>query len=1492
MERMSMTEYLYKDEDFKDNCGFGLIAQQQGKPTHQLVLYALQALKRMTHRGGISSDGKTGDGCGILVTIADHFFRENTPFKLPENYAIGMVFLSRDKTKYNRTKQIFSSELKHRKINIIGWRKVPVNDQCLGKLAREKQPVIEQVFVSPAKASSIQSFENALFLARRHTEQKITNDATFHICSLSTKLISYKGLMMPEDIAHYYRDLKNPGFKSFICVFHQRFSTNTLPHWSLAQPFRMLAHNGEMNTIKGNRQWAEARSPLLKSKICPEIKTLQPLICQTGSDSYSVDNMLEVLTQGGLDIFNALRLMIQPAWSNVSHMSPNLKAFYHYNRLHCEPWDGPAGLVITDGRYAICALDRNGLRPARWLLSGNQYLMVASEAGVFDSPELTITARSRIGAGEILALDTLTGKIYQKHDIDMMLQKQYTYQQWVRTHVTYVTYDRYKEQQLLSQNLCHTASGKTANIAVWKKLFLLSKEDISRIIYPLTKNAQEPVSSMGDDTPIAVMSEQIRSPYDYFRQQFAQVTNPPIDSLRETVVMSVEVALGPLRNVFAKKEEEFTNIKLSSPVLSCTEFRSLFTLPEDKRLTAKTFSLHYSPDQSMKKAISLLCDAVEKAVEKGNTLIHLTDNYISTEKIPIPAVFAVSAVHQHLIKKQIRAFTNLIVETATTHNPHHFAVLLGFGANAIYPYLAYTLVINSIGADKKNTTEAKACHQYRKGIIKGLLKMMSKMGISTMVSYQGAQLFQVVGLSREILTLCFSTQKNYIDGARFTDFHNEQLYLSERAWMPTAPEIVGGIQKFMYKGEYHALNPDVVQSLQKAVNTGDPFAYKEYAELINKRKPAMIRDLLALNIAKTPIPVSQTESKRDIIRRFDSAAMSLGALSPEAHESIAEAMNRLGGRSNSGEGGEDPKRFGTIKNSKIKQIASGRFGVTPHYLVNAEVLQIKIAQGAKPGEGGQLPGEKVNDLIAQLRYSSPGVTLISPPPHHDIYSIEDLAQLIFDLKSVNPIAKVAVKLVSGPGVGTVAAGVAKAYADIITISGHDGGTGASPVSSTLYAGSPWEIGLAEAQQALVANNLRDKIILQTDGGLKTGLDVIKAALLGADSFAFGTTPMIALGCKFLRCCHLNNCATGIATQNLYLRNHHYSGTVEKAMNFFTFIAEEVRNLLSLLGASTIQDIIGRTDLLRQIEGNTNKQRQLNLTPIFGDKNLLNTHPHAYGYKNNPPFDKAELAMRIQKDCEHLIEEKISGKFQYIITNQDRSIGANLSGKIAQLHGNQGMKDTPIRLDFTGSAGQSFGVWNAGGLHLFLYGEANDYVGKGMAGGKIVITPPSSLNSAEKPSAICGNTCLYGATGGECFIAGSAGERFAVRNSGCNAVIEGVGDHCCEYMTRGCVTVLGQTGHNFGAGMTGGIAYILDTERNFVDRYHHNSIDITRISIEEMEEPRQLLYNIILAHIRETESAWAQEILDGFNDYIEFFWLATPKASQIQSLLNQIHGRPE
>ncbi|MCE5989661.1 glutamate synthase large subunit [Pseudomonas sp. 5FOS] len=1477
---------LYHPEEFKDNCGFGLIAHMTGEPSHHLLQTAMQALTCMTHRGGINADGKTGDGCGLLMQKPDQFLRavaqEHFAVELPRQYAVGMVFFNQDPVKAEAARANMDREIINAGLKLVGWRKVPIDTSVLGRLALERLPQIEQVFIG-GEGLSDQEFAIKLFSARRRSSVANAHDADHYICSFSHKTIIYKGLMMPRDLAAFYPDLGDERLQTAICVFHQRFSTNTLPKWPLAQPFRFLAHNGEINTITGNRNWAMARRTKFANDLIPDLEELGPLVNRVGSDSSSMDNMLELMVTGGIDLFRGVRMLVPPAWQNVETMDADLRAFYEYNSMHMEPWDGPAGIVMTEGRHAVCLLDRNGLRPARWVTTKNGYITLASEIGVWDYKPEDVIAKGRVGPGQIFAVDTETGQILDTDAIDNRLKSRHPYKRWLRQHALRIQATLTDDQGV--------ASYDADQLKQYMKMFQVTFEERDQVLRPLGEQGQEAVGSMGDDTPMAVLSQRVRSPYDFFRQQFAQVTNPPIDPLREAIVMSLEICLGAERNIFQESPEHASRVILSSPVISPAKWRSLMNL-EREGFDRQLIDLNYEESVGLEAAIRNIADQAEEAVRAGKTQLVLSDRYIAPGKLPVHASLAVGAVHHRLTEQGLRCDSNILVETATARDPHHFAVLLGFGASAVYPYLAYEVLADLIRTGEVLGDLDEVFKYYRKGISKGLLKILSKMGISTIASYRGAQLFEAIGLSEEVVGLSFKGVSSRIKGARFADLESDQKLLAAEAWSARKPIQQGGLLKFVHGGEYHAYNPDVVNTLQAAVQQGDYAKFKEYTTLVDQRPVSMIRDLLKVKVADQPLPLEQIEPLEAILKRFDSAGISLGALSPEAHEALAEAMNRLGARSNSGEGGEDPSRYGTIKSSKIKQVATGRFGVTPEYLVNAEVLQIKVAQGAKPGEGGQLPGGKVNGLIAKLRYAVPGVTLISPPPHHDIYSIEDLAQLIYDLKQVNPQALVSVKLVAEAGVGTIAAGVAKAYADLITISGYDGGTGASPLTSIKYAGAPWELGLAETHQTLRGNDLRGKVRVQTDGGLKTGLDVIKAAILGAESFGFGTAPMIALGCKYLRICHLNNCATGVATQNDKLRKDHYIGTVDMVINFFTFVAEETREWLAKLGVRSLGELIGRTDLLDVLPGDTERQQYLDLSPLLGSSHIPADKPQFCEVDKNPPFDQGELAEKMVEMAMPAIRDQAGGEFSLDICNCDRSIGARVSGEIARLHGNQGMAAAPITFRFKGTAGQSFGVWNAGGLNLHLEGDANDYVGKGMTGGKVTIVPPAGSPFETQHSAIVGNTCLYGATGGKLFAAGTAGERFAVRNSGAHAVVEGTGDHCCEYMTGGFVCVLGKTGYNFGSGMTGGFAYVLDMDNTFVDKLNHELVEIQRISGEAMEAYRSHLARVLAEYVEETGSEWGRELSENLDDYVRRFWLVKPKAANLKQLLSSTRANPQ
>ena len=1478
---MTTQQGLYRPEFERDSCGFGLIVQMDDQPSHWVVETAIGALERMTHRGAIAADGKTGDGCGLLMKKPDRFLRQKAKeagIKLDARgpYAVGNIFLSQETAKAERARAVLAEACAAQGLTLAGWRKVPVNPEACGAEALRTLPQVEQAFITGGKDGS--PFDLAVFKARRRAEKTLEaeGDSDFYITSLSSRVLVFKGLVMPAYLPVFYKDLGDEDLESSLCVFHQRFSTNTMPKWRLAQPFRFLAHNGEINTVEGNRKWALARASKFQCANLPDIREIAPLVTMDGSDSQSLDNMLEVLLAGGMDLFQAMRALIPPAWQNVENLDPDLRAFYEYNSLQMEPWDGPAGIVLTDGRYAACATDRNGLRPTRYVITRNRVLTIASEIGVYDYAPESVLEKGRLRPGQIIAVDTENGSLLRPADIDKMLAGRRPYKQWLKQNIK-------RLEAVLIDDAGKLEKLPADEVAVFQKMFNLSYEERDQVLRVLAESGQETVGSMGDDTPFAVLSQKNRSLYDYFRQQFAQVTNPPIDPLREQIVMSLECSLGGEHSMFEETPERAARLLVDSPVLSETKYRKLLSL-HDQGYAHAVIDLNYEPSVGLEAAIRAVCDQAVAAVRAGTVVVILSDRALARGKLPIHALLATGAVHARLINEGLRLDCNLVIETATARDSHQFACLLGYGASVIYPYLAYASLYHMVETGEiKGKDLPYLAQAYRKGINKGLYKIISKMGISTIGSYRGAQLFETVGLHDEVVELCFEGTVNRIQGARFADLEAEQASLAAIAWNPRKTVDQGGLLKYVHNGEYHAYNPDVINTLHAAVQTGDYAKYQEFARLVNTRPVAMFRDLIKFRGDLKPISIDEVEPVEAILKRFDSAGMSLGALSPEAHEALATAMNRLGGRSNSGEGGEDPKRYGTEKNSKIKQVASGRFGVTPAYLSSAEVLQIKVAQGAKPGEGGQLPGDKVNDQIAGLRYAKPGVALISPPPHHDIYSIEDLAQLIFDLKQVNPSALVSVKLVSGPGVGTIAAGVAKAYADLITISGYDGGTGASPITSVKYAGTPWELGLSETHQTLRMNGLREKVRVQTDGGLKTGVDVVKAAILGAESFGFGTAPMVALGCKYLRICHLNNCATGVATQDKVLRLSHFIGLPEMVMNYFKFVAQETREMLASIGVRSLSELIGRTDLVEIAPGESDKQNNLDLSPILSAAGMVHESGHSC-ISGNPPHDKGELAEQMVKDALSAIENKSGGVFEYEVRNIHRSIGARLSGEIAKRHGNLGMSDAPITFRLTGTAGQSFGVWNAGGLHLELEGDANDYVGKGMAGGRITIRPPRGSRFKSSETAIIGNTCLYGATGGELFAAGTAGERFGVRNSGVKAVVEGCGDHGCEYMTGGVVVILGEAGVNFGAGMTGGFAYVLDEQRNFVDRYNHELIDTHRIVAEHMEAHQHYLRSVIQEHVNATGSAWGQQILDDWRDFVGKFWLVKPKAADIGSLL--------
>ncbi len=1472
---------IYQREEQRDNCGFGLIAHLDGEPSHRLVRIAIGALDRMDHRGAIGADGKTGDGCGLLLQKPDDFFQavaREQGFRLANRYGVGVIFLGHGPERLAAVQGVFTEELERETLTLAGWRDVPRDPGVLGDIARSSMPAMIQVFVNGPYGWGPRDFERRLYMVRRRIEKRLTDDPDFYICSLSNLVVVYKGLCRPGDLPRFYPDLGDLRLQAASCLFHQRFSTNTLPRWQLAQPFRYLAHNGEINTISGNRQWARNRSYKLRSPLLPDMQEAAPFVGSEGSDSASLDNMLEVFLAGGMDLFRAFRLLIPPAWQNHPEMDEDLRAFYDFNSMHMEPWDGPAGIVMSDGRFAACGLDRNGLRPARYVVTRDRLITLASEVGIWDYSADEVVEKGRVGPGELLVIDTMNGRIWSSWDIDNELKARHPYREWMQQNCHCLI----PFGQIEDDHQTGRSSLIDEHLLTYQKLFGYSLDEIDQVIRVLGETGHEAVASMGDDAPMAVLSEQPRLLFDYFRQKFAQVTNPPIDPLREQHVMSLATCIGREHNVFDETIGQAHRYQFASPILVSSDVQQLKAL-DDQFYRHAVIDLSYRPEEGLEQAVRRMVDNGLEQARAGTVLLILSDRAIAPDRLPIPAAMAVGALQSGLAAHNLRCDTNIVVESGEVRDPHHMAVLIGFGATAIYPYLAYETLARLVADGTIRLPLRTVVGNYRAGINKGLLKIISKMGISTISSYRCAQLFEAVGLGPAVVERCFHGVASRIGGADFSDIQQDSARRAKLAWKVFKPLPAAGFFKYMHAGEYHAYNPDVVQTLQKAVRSNDWQDYCRYAELVNERPVSSLRDLLRLEDAATPLALEEVEEERQFYRRFDSAAMSIGALSPEAHEALAIAMNRLGGFSNSGEGGEDASRFGTERVSRIKQVASGRFGVTPEYLMSAEVIQIKIAQGAKPGEGGQLPGDKVTAMIAKLRHSLPGITLISPPPHHDIYSIEDLAQLIFDLKQINPRALVSVKLVSEPGVGTIAAGVAKGYADMITISGYDGGTGASPLSSVKYAGSPWEIGLVETHTALVENGLRAKIRLQVDGGLKTGLDIVKAAILGAESFGFGTAPLIAMGCKYLRICHLNNCATGVATQDETLRRDHFSGTPELVMNYFRFLVRETRMWLARLGVARLIDLIGRTDLLAVIDGRTERQRRLCLDGLLAAPQVP---PGSVVYQrdDNTPHDPGRLNLELVDRFAPAVEAASGDRGFFPVRNTDRSIGAPLSGLIAQRHGNQGMAGNPITVELRGTAGQSFGVWNAGGLHLVLTGDANDYVGKGMAGGLLVIKPPAGVSYRSHESVIIGNTCLYGATGGRLFAAGRAGERFAVRNSGARAVVEGIGDNGCEYMTGGVVTVLGETGINFGAGMTGGFAYVLDEFDRFGLRVNPELVDV--LPLGEAPHFAEHLHGIISAHLAETGSRRAEQILDDFSGFSSRFKLVKPKGLRVEELLGK------
>ena len=1483
---------LYSAANEHDACGVGMVVNIHGGKSHELVDNALRVLENMEHRGAETRD-KTGDGAGILLQIPHEFILlQGIPVPEKGRYGTGLVFLPKDNALQSEVLSIMIEEIEREGLNLMHLRTVPTNPEVLGVAAREVEPAVKQIFINGVSEDRAPELERILYKIRKKTENRVAalGEAyeDFYICSLSSKNIIYKGMLTSGQLRRYFSDLSNSYFTSGLALVHSRFSTNTFPKWKLAQPFRYLCHNGEINTVRGNRGWMKARESVLSSPALGDIKEIRPILQDDMSDSASLDNVFEFLVMSGMSLPQAMAILVPESFNDKNPISEDLKAFYEYYSILMEPWDGPAALMFSDGRFAGGMLDRNGLRPSRYTITKGGMMVVASEVGVMDFDPSEVVSKGRLQPGKILLIDTQEGKIYYDGEIKAKLAAEHPYREWLST-------NRIQLENLKSGrkvvNSVENFERKLMN-------FGFGQEDIDRTVIPMCTQGQEPVAAMGNDTPLAVISDKPQIFFNYFRQQFAQVTNPAIDPIREELVMSLTEYIGRVGSgILTPDESNCHMVRLPQPILTNAQLDILCNI-RYKGFNTKKLPILFEVSggaSALRQAIDDLCHEAEKAVDDGVNYIILSDRDIDANHAAIPSLLAVSAVHHYLISVQKRVQTALIVESGEIREVMHAALLLGYGASAICPYMTFAVLDDLVKRHKVQEEYATAEANYIKAVDKGLKKIMSKMGISTIRSYQGAKIFESIGLSEDLLRRYFGTEISTIGGVGLREIAADAIRLHNEAFKPAEiNEFLPNNGQFSYRhdGIQHAWNPETIAELQIATRLGSYKKFKEWSKKVDqKEKPIFIRDFFDFKRSATPTPLDEVEPVESIVKHFVTGAMSFGALSIEAHEALALAMNKLGARSNTGEGGEDNARYhsevdGVSLSSKTKQIASGRFGVTAEYLVNAEEIQIKVAQGAKPGEGGQLPGFKVNEVIAKTRNAIPGISLISPPPHHDIYSIEDLAQLIFDLKNINPTAAVSVKLVAESGVGTIAAGVAKAKADLIVISGAEGGTGASPASSMRFAGISPEIGLAETQQTLVINGLRNQVRLQTDGQLKTARDVISMALLGADEFAFGTLPLIVLGCVMMRKCNTNTCPVGVATQDERLRAR-FMGRSEYVVNFFTFLAEEVREYLSQMGVRKLKDIIGRTDLIVtnpavqkegvEIDKNTlAKWESLDFSRLLhqpaSDKSL---------FWDRGAFTKIanELNEKILNDFAETVvspkggHERVS-EASYMIKNTDRAVGTMLAGEIARRYGEEGLPDNSVNIKFKGSAGQSFGAFAVKGMTLKLEGETNDYFGKGLSGGRIAILPPARRGDdfVAEDNIIAGNTGLYGATTGELYVNGRVGERFGVRNSGATAVIEGAGDHCCEYMTGGRVVVLGEVGRNFAAGMSGGVAYVWDKNHNF--DYFCN-MDMVEINLVEETAYRKELKELIRKHYLYTGSALAGRMLDNWNQYIEEFIQVVP-----------------
>ena len=1485
---------LYDPQFEHDSCGVGFVCDIQGKRSNEIIKQGLEVLKRLAHRGATGSDPKTGDGAGILIQIPHSFLKsvcEKDKIQLPDfgGYGSGVVFLPKDEKERTAVKSIFEKQISAEGQKFLGWRKVPVDNSDIGETAKQSEPVMEQVFIGKGENlkddKDGQAFERKLYVIRKTVENQIRfsdfkQKSFFYVPSLSYKTIAYKGQFTPEQVENYYLDLKESSLQSSICLVHSRYSTNTFPTWDLAQPFRYLAHNGEINTLRGNINWMKAKESLLQSELFGnDLKKILPAIVPGGSDSAMFDNVFELLVLAGRPLEQVMSMMIPAAWEHNKLLDRKFKDFYLYNNCVMEPWDGPAAMAFTDGSSIGAVLDRNGLRPARYIVTKGNLVVMASEMGVLDIEPNKILKSGRLEPGKMLFIDTITGRIIEDYEIKTSMASKYPYGDWISKNM--IDLDSLPESAYDRKSI--SIPPKSKDILLDLKAFGYSREDLKVIIKPMVETSQEPVGAMGNDTPPALLSKKPQMIYSYFKQLFAQVTNPAIDPIREEVVMSLESYLGSKKNLFEDGEQNCKRLCVKRPVLTNEELSRILSIRESS-FKAKKISVLYSVknEGEFLNAIDGICNQAENAIKEGYGILILSDRGAGMDSAAIPMLLAVGAVHQHLVKRSERARVSIIAESGEPREINHYTALFAFGVDLINPYLAYESIEYLVSEKDINLSSAdEAIKHYIKAVYKGIQKVLSKMGISTLQSYRGAQIYEILGLSDEVVDKCFTGSVSRIGGAGFKELAKESLLRHRQAY-PERTEFknnsleTGGIYQWKKDGEFHLWNPESIAALQDSVRKGDYGKFKEFSKLINdqSKNPTTLRSLLKFKKVKS-VPLDEVEPVESIAKRFATGAMSYGSISRGAHEAMAIAMNRLGGRSNTGEGGEDPIRFKPFPNgdsarSSIKQVASGRFGVTANYLTNADELQIKIAQGAKPGEGGQLPGHKVSVTIAKTRYTTPGVTLISPPPHHDIYSIEDLAQLIYDLKNTNPRARISVKLVSEVGVGTVASGVAKGHADMILISGGDGGTGASPISSIKHAGLPWELGLSETHQTLVLNDLRSRVRLQTDGQLRTGRDIAIAALLGAEEYGFSTASLISLGCVMLRHCNLNNCSVGIATQDEILEKR-FQGKPEYLMQFFKFVATELREIMADIGMRSIDEMIGRTDLLELDESILDwKSKGIDFSKILFKPDVPESVGTYSQISQNHNIDKV-LDRKLIELARPALDRKETVNYTLPISNINRTTGAMLSGELCRIYGEDGLLEDTIRFKFKGVAGQSFGAWLAKGITFELEGMANDYVGKGISGGKIIIYPDKKSDFRPDENIIIGNTSFYGAITGEAYIRGVAGERFCIRNSGLSVVIEGVGDHGCEYMTGGHVVVIGKTGRNFAAGMSGGIAYVLDEEGLFKDLCNMEMVELEKPDSEDMKIIKSLLHN----HQKATDSDRAKIILEFFSDYSSKFVKVMP-----------------